>query len=40
MALKDTSERVIEKAYLTTGNTGIIGDGFWKLTPLEILQCL
>ena len=40
MALKATFERVIEKAYHTTGNTGIMGDGFGKLTPFEILQRL
>ena len=40
MALKATFERVIDKAYHTTGNTGILGDGFGKLTPLEIQQCL
>ena len=28
MALKSTFERVIDKAYHTTGNTGIMGDGF------------
>ena len=40
MALKATFERVIDKAYHTTGNTGIIGDGFGQLTPFEILQRL
>ena len=40
MALKATFERVIEKAYHTTGNTGIMGDVFWQLTPFEILQRL
>ena len=40
MALKATFERVIDKAYHTTGNTGIVGDGFGKLTPFEILQQL
>ena len=40
MALKSTFERVIEKAYHTTGNTGIMGDGFGQLTPFEILQHL
>ena len=33
MALKATFERVIDKAYHTTGNTGIMGDGFGQLTP-------
>ena len=33
MELKAAFERVIEKAYHTTGNTGIMGDGFGKLTP-------
>ena len=28
MALKSTFERVVDKAYHTTGNTGIMGDGF------------
>ena len=28
MALKATFERVINPAYHTTGNTGIMGDGF------------
>ena len=37
MALKATFERVTEKAYHTTGNTGIMGDGFGQLTPFEIL---
>ena len=40
MALKSTFERVIDKAYHTTGNTGIMGDGFGQLTPFEILQRL
>ena len=40
MALKATFERVIDKTYHTTGNTGIMGDGFRKLTPFEILQRL
>ena len=40
MALKATFERVIEKAYHITGNTGIMGDGFGKLIPFKILQCL
>ena len=40
MALKDTFERVIDKAYHATGNTGIMGDGFGQLTPFEILQLL
>ena len=40
MALKSISERVIDKAYHTTGNTGIMGDGFGQLTPFEILQRL
>ena len=40
MALKATFERVIEKSYHTTGNTGIMGDGFGQLTPFDILQCL
>ena len=31
---------MIDKAYHTTGNTGIMGDGFGKLTPFEILQRL
>ena len=39
MALKATFERVIDKAYHTPGNTGIMGDGFGQLTPFEILQC-
>ena len=38
--LKARSERVIEKEYHTTGNTGIMGDGFGQLTPFEILQSL
>ena len=40
MALKSTFERVIYKAYHTTGNKGIMGDGFGQLTPFEILQRL
>ena len=40
MALKDTFERVIDKAYHATVNTGIMGDGFGQLTPFEILQLL
>ena len=40
MALKATFERVIDNAYHTTGNTGIMGDGFGQLTPFEILQRL
>ena len=40
MALKATFERVIDKAYHTTGNTDIVGDGFGQLTPFEILQRL
>ena len=40
MALKATFERVIDKSYHTTGNTGIMGDGFGQLTPFEILQRL
>ena len=40
MALKSTFERVIDKAYHTTGNTGIVGDGFGQLTLFEILQRL
>ena len=40
MALKTTFERVIDKAYHTTGNTGIMGDGFGHLTPYDILQRL
>ena len=40
MALKATFERVIDKAYHTTSNTGIMGDGFGKLTSFEILQRL
>ena len=40
MALKTTFERVIDKAYHTTGNTGIMGDGFGKLSPFDILQRL
>ena len=31
---------MIDKAYHTTGNTGIMGDGFGQLTPFEILQWL
>ena len=38
--LKDTFNRVIDKAYHTTGNICIMGDGFGKLTPFEILQRL
>ena len=40
IALKSTFERVIDKAYHTTGNTGIMGDRFGQLTPFEILQKL
>ena len=40
MALKTMFERVIDKAYHTTGNTGIMGNGFGQLTPFEILQRL
>ena len=40
MALKATFERVIDKAYHTTGNTCIMGDGFGQLTPFKILQRL
>ena len=40
MALRATFERVIDNSYHTTGNTGIMGDGFGKLTPFEILQRL
>ena len=40
MALKAIFERVIDKAYHTTGNTGIMGDGFGQLTSFEILQRL
>ena len=40
MALKATFERMIDKAYHTTGNTGIMGDGFGQLTPYDILQRL
>ena len=40
MALKATFERVINKAYHTTGNTGIMGSGFGQLTPYSILQHL
>ena len=40
MALKATFERVIDKVYHTTGNTGIMGDGFRQLTPYDILQRL
>ena len=40
MALKATFERVIDKVYHTTGNTGIMGDGFGQLTPYGILQRL
>ena len=38
MALKATFEQVIDKAYHTTGNAGIVGDSFGQLTPFEILQ--
>ena len=31
---------MIDKAYHTTGNTGIMGDGFGKLSPFDILQRL
>ena len=40
MALKSTFKRVIDKAYHTTSNTGIMGDGFGQLTPFEILQLI
>ena len=40
MALKATFERVIDKAYHTTGNAGIMGDGFGQLTLYDILQKL
>ena len=40
MALKATFERVIDKAYHTTGNTGIMGDGFGQLNLFKILQRL
>ena len=40
MALKATFERVIDKTYHTTGNTGIMGDGFGQLALFEILQRL
>ena len=40
MALKATFERVVDKAYHTTRNTGIMGDGFGQLTPYDILQRL
>ena len=40
MALKTTFKRVIEKAYHTTGNTGIMGDGLGQLTPFKTLQRL
>ena len=40
MALKATFKRVIDKAYHTTGNTGLMGDGFGQLTPFGILQRL
>ena len=40
MELKATFERVIDKAYHTTGNTGLMGDGFGQLTPFGILQRL
>ena len=38
MALKVTFNRLIDKAYHTTSNTGIMGDDFGQLTPFEILQ--
>ena len=38
MALKATFERVIDKAYHTTGNTGIMGEGFGQIRPYEILK--
>ena len=31
---------MIDKAYHTTGNTGIMGDGFGQLTLFDILQRL
>ena len=40
MELKATFERVIDKAYHTNSNTGIMRDGFGKLTPFKILQQL
>ena len=40
MALKATFERVIDKAYHITGNTGIMGYGFGQLTLFDILQRL
>ena len=40
MALKATFEIVIDKAYHTTGNNSIMGDGFGQLIPFEILQRL
>ena len=40
MTLKATFDRVIDKAYHATGDTGIMGDVFGKLTPFEILQRL
>ena len=40
MALKATFERVIDKSYHTTGNTGIMGECVGQLTPIEILQRL
>ena len=40
MALKATFKRLVDKAYHTTGNTGIMGDGCGQLTPFEILQRL
>ena len=40
MEIKSTFERAIDKAYHTTGNTGIMGGGFGQLTPFEILQRL
>ena len=38
MALKALFERVIDKAYHTTGTTGLMGNGFGQLTPYEILK--
>ena len=38
MALKAAFERVIDKAYHTTGNTGIMGEGFGQMRPYEILK--
>ena len=40
ITLKATFERVIDPAYHTTGNTGIMGDGFGQLVPFAILQKL